>query len=172
MFKGPWCHHKAQMMLNGPCLSGPFNISYALWCHQRPPAGTRRNDNVFTASTRRRRRRVDVVKTLSLRHYCVMCPLGGRVGVTWSRRTRYQHRKRFIGTRKTWFHPPQGIADVIWARRIWCHQREHLMLHGPEGHDARKGCCSCCMDQKTRCHLTEHLMLHGLEEHDANLGNT
>ena len=41
------------------------------------PAGTRRNDNVFTTSTRRRRRRVDVVKTLSLHHYCVMCPLGG-----------------------------------------------------------------------------------------------
>ena len=40
------------------------------------PAGTRRNNNVFTTSTRRRRRRVDVVKTLSLRHYCVMCPLG------------------------------------------------------------------------------------------------
>ena len=40
------------------------------------PADTRRNDNVFTTSTRRRRRRVDVVKTLSLRHYCVMCPLG------------------------------------------------------------------------------------------------
>ena len=40
------------------------------------PAGTRRNNNVFTTSTRRRRRRVDVVKTLSLRHNCVMCPLG------------------------------------------------------------------------------------------------
>ena len=40
------------------------------------PAGTRRNNNVFTTSTRRRRRRVDVVKTLSLRHYCIMCPLG------------------------------------------------------------------------------------------------
>ena len=40
------------------------------------PAGTRRNNDVFTTSTRRRRRRVDVVKTLSLRHYCVMCPLG------------------------------------------------------------------------------------------------
>ena len=39
-------------------------------------AGTRRNNNVSTTSTRRRRRRVDVVKTLSLRHYCVMCPLG------------------------------------------------------------------------------------------------
>ena len=37
------------------------------------PAGTRRNNNVFTTSTRRR---VDVVKTLSLRNYCVMCPLG------------------------------------------------------------------------------------------------
>ena len=40
------------------------------------PAGTRRNNNVFTTSARRRRRRVDVVKTLSLRHYCVICPLG------------------------------------------------------------------------------------------------
>ena len=45
----------------------------AVWPY---PAGTRRNNNVFTTSTRRRRRRVDVVKTLSLRHYCVMCPLG------------------------------------------------------------------------------------------------
>ena len=45
-------------------------------CHS--PAGTRRNNNVFTTSTRRRRRRVDAVKTLSLRHYCVMCPLGGQ----------------------------------------------------------------------------------------------
>ena len=43
----------------------------------RHPAGTRRNNNVFTTSTRRRRRRVDVMKPLSLRHYCVMCPLGG-----------------------------------------------------------------------------------------------
>ena len=40
---------------------------------KRIPAGTRRNNNVFTTSTRRR---VDVVMTLSLRHYCVMCPLG------------------------------------------------------------------------------------------------
>ena len=40
------------------------------------PAGTRRNDNVFSTSARRRRRRVDVVKTLSLRHYYVICPLG------------------------------------------------------------------------------------------------
>ena len=39
------------------------------------PAGTRRNNNVFTTSIRRR---VDVVKTLSLCHYCVMCPLGYR----------------------------------------------------------------------------------------------
>ena len=39
-------------------------------------AGTRRNYNVFITSKRRRRRRFDVMKTLSLRHYCVMCPLG------------------------------------------------------------------------------------------------
>ena len=44
------------------------------------PVGTRRNNNVFTTSTRRRQRRVDVVKTLSLRHYCVMCPLGSNPG--------------------------------------------------------------------------------------------
>ena len=37
---------------------------------------TRRNNNVFITSKRRRRRRFDVMKTLSLRHYCVMCPLG------------------------------------------------------------------------------------------------
>ena len=35
--------------------------------------GTRRNNNVFITS---KRRRLDVMKTLSLRHYCVMCPLG------------------------------------------------------------------------------------------------
>ena len=40
------------------------------------PAGTRRDNNVFTTSTRRRRRRVEVVNTLSLRHYRIMCPLG------------------------------------------------------------------------------------------------
>ena len=45
------------------------------------PAGTRRNDNVFITSKRRRRRRFDVMKTLSLRHYCVMCPVGWRQSV-------------------------------------------------------------------------------------------
>ena len=40
------------------------------------PAGTQRNDNVFITSKRRHRRRFDVMKTLSLRHYCAMCPLG------------------------------------------------------------------------------------------------
>ena len=39
------------------------------------PVGTRHNNNVIT-SKRRHRRRFDVMKTLSLRHYCVMCPLG------------------------------------------------------------------------------------------------
>ena len=47
---------------------------YRQWQHSsHSPAGTRRNNNVFTTSTRRR---VDVVKTLSLRLYCVMWPLG------------------------------------------------------------------------------------------------
>ena len=56
-----------------------FDVRSRLQCastcmnSQNTPAGTRRNNNVFTTSTRRR---VDVVKTLSLRHYCVMCPLG------------------------------------------------------------------------------------------------
>ena len=45
------------------------------------PAGTRRNNNVFITFKRRRRRCFDVMKTLSLRHYCVMCPLGG--GIPW-----------------------------------------------------------------------------------------
>ena len=40
------------------------------------PAGTRRNNNAFITSKRRRWRRLDAMKTLSLRHYCVMCPLG------------------------------------------------------------------------------------------------
>ena len=40
------------------------------------PAGSRCNNNVFIMSKRRHRRRFDVMKTLSLRHYCVMCPLG------------------------------------------------------------------------------------------------
>ena len=51
--------------------------------YQGIPAGTWRNDNVFTTSTRRRRPRVDVVKTLSLRHYCVMCPLES-IFISWS----------------------------------------------------------------------------------------
>ena len=38
--------------------------------------GTRFNNNVFITSKRRRRRRFDVMKTLSLRHYFVMCPMG------------------------------------------------------------------------------------------------
>ena len=46
--------------------------------HRDTPVGTRRNDNVFITSKRRRRRRFDVMKTFSLRHYCVMCPLGLR----------------------------------------------------------------------------------------------
>ena len=56
----------------------------------RFPAGTQRNNNVFITSKRRRRRRFDVMKTLSLRHYCVMCPLscglllGCALGVTGS----------------------------------------------------------------------------------------
>ena len=41
------------------------------------PAGTRLNNKVFITSKRRCRRRFDVMKTtLSLRHYCVICPLG------------------------------------------------------------------------------------------------
>ena len=50
-----------------------------LWIYREPilfPAGTRRNNNVFITSKRRRRRRCDVMKRLSLRHYCAMCPLG------------------------------------------------------------------------------------------------
>ena len=43
----------------------------------------RRNNNVFTTPTPLRRRRVDVVKTLYLRHYCVMCPLGTIKPVSW-----------------------------------------------------------------------------------------
>ena len=40
------------------------------------PAGTQRNNNFFITSKRCRWRRFDVMKTLSLRHYYVMCPLG------------------------------------------------------------------------------------------------
>ena len=39
------------------------------------PAGTWCNNNVFITYKRRRRRRFDAMKTLSLRHYCVICPL-------------------------------------------------------------------------------------------------
>ena len=56
-------------------VSNAENISIWWRHHGTVPAGTRRNNNVFTTSTRRRRRHVDVVKTLSLRHYCIMCPL-------------------------------------------------------------------------------------------------
>ena len=44
---------------------------------------TRRNNNVFITSKRRRRRCFDVMKTLSLRHYRVLCPLGS--GVVYNR---------------------------------------------------------------------------------------
>ena len=63
------------------------------------PAGTRRNNNVFTTSTRRRRRRVDVVKTLSLRHYCVMCPLGG---LSYSERSFWRN----------------SVVNIFWAK-LW-----------------------------------------------------
>ena len=43
------------------------------------PSGHTRNNNAFITSKRRRWRRLDAIKTLSLRHYCVMCPLGGRI---------------------------------------------------------------------------------------------
>ena len=48
-----------------------------LWKYQssHSPAGTRHKNNVFITSKRRRWRRFGVMKTLSLRHYCVMCPL-------------------------------------------------------------------------------------------------
>ena len=72
-------HVNRHCRLSGIVVAGLTADCYnaSLRCRQgRNPAGTRRNNNVFTTSTRRR---VDVVKTLSLRHYCVMCPLG-RVG--------------------------------------------------------------------------------------------
>ena len=54
--------------------SSQRSLSGRYWSNKGgTPVGTRRNNNVFTTSTRRR---VDVVKTLSLRHYRVMCPLG------------------------------------------------------------------------------------------------
>ena len=80
---------------------------------------------------------------------------GATRGYSWC----YMEQKDTVPTQETFYSdqkgmvPPQGIADVIWVRRIWCHQREHLILHGPEGRDGRKGYCSCCIDQKTRCHL-------------------
>ena len=58
-----------------PSQSSRFAIIKPFW-FEVFPAGTQRNNNVFITSKRRRRRRFDVMKTLSLRHYCVMCPLG------------------------------------------------------------------------------------------------
>ena len=48
--------------------------------------GTRRKNNVFITSTRRRWRRFDVMKTSWLLHYCFMCPLGKYCPnvITWS----------------------------------------------------------------------------------------
>ena len=68
-----WC----QTMMAIVCWLSSLCLTLALSDNRSAfPAGTRRNNNVFTTSTRRRRRRVDVVKTLSLRHHCVLCPLG------------------------------------------------------------------------------------------------
>ena len=68
-----WLHRKLTTF-------GAANDEYFIKMTTFSPAGTRRNSNVFITSKRRRRRRFDVLKTLSLRHYYVMCPLG-RFGV-------------------------------------------------------------------------------------------
>ena len=60
-----------QVVMITECLG---NASLAL-CEWNP-VGTRHNNNVFITSKRRRRRRFDVMKTISLRRFCVMCPLG------------------------------------------------------------------------------------------------
>ena len=114
------------------------NDTHCFWfclTHTRFPAGTRRNNNVFTTSTRRRRR-VDVVKTLSLRHYCVMCPLGLCPPVSslfwddhnhpcvtivarlmpWLNNITPQHR-----CARTWEHAP--IIFNSWRKRVISGQR-------------------------------------------------
>ena len=57
-----------------PVSAAPFTLSCLV--PGSSPAGTRRNNNVLITSKLRRRRRFDIMKTLSLRHFCVMCPLG------------------------------------------------------------------------------------------------
>ena len=68
-------------LTDGACSCTSISLKYFLKMQlqicQHCPAGTRRNNNAFITSKRRRRRRFDVMKTLSLRYYCVMCPLGG-----------------------------------------------------------------------------------------------
>ena len=48
------------------------------WCTTLLITSSQRARDAIITFSRRRRRRVDVVKTLSLRHYCVMCPLGSQ----------------------------------------------------------------------------------------------
>ena len=76
-----WRHHASGVdeikIVNLGLTVGYYLIDLFTSWSRHCPAGTRHNNNVFITSKRRRRRRFDVMKTLSLRHYCVMCPLGG-----------------------------------------------------------------------------------------------
>ena len=66
------------LVIGGSPHKGPvkcLHLMTSTWS-ENVPAGTRRNNNVFITSKRRRWCRFDVMKTLSLRHYCNMCPLG------------------------------------------------------------------------------------------------
>ena len=57
---------------------------WTIWTIEYIPAGTRRNNSVSITSKRRHWRRFDVMKALSLRHYCVMCPLDSGRCREWS----------------------------------------------------------------------------------------
>ena len=74
-----------------------FSLFMQSWQQHLPQRA--HNNNVFMTSKRRRRRRFDVMKTLSLRHYCVMCPLGRNLNIhTCGDMPEYRRQTRSISS--------------------------------------------------------------------------
>ena len=112
--------------------------SQSLWRNwetfcETSPAGTQRNNNVFITSKRRRRRRLDVMKTLSFRHYCVMCPLGRH----WSSRCMVTHRRNIR------FLEQPGRPCKPWAGRgkYWAYGSWLLNLYGKHTFEGLEQVC-------------------------------
>ena len=103
--------------------SSQRSLSGRYWSNKwGTPVGTRRNNNVFTMSTRRRWRRVDVVKTLSLRHYRVMCPLGSTLMVQGRQKHRSNRYKMFTTVRIFFTGRPvvDPCASILRPRLYVC----------------------------------------------------